>query len=302
MVGDVEDRRVRPYTGDRGGRRVHRVDRAGEVADQQMAQHRLPDALGLPARTDHRHRAGEEQPLDRARLGPVLTGGLYLSGRRGRRQVQGELDDAVLEVLLGLVPDVPEDLGHLPVVGQHAGHEPAQPAFPCGGGHVFEQDAAQAPALVGVLHQEGDLGLAVPDPVIARHRHHLVADRGDQGHPVLVVDGGEVLDLTLGQSGMRREEPVVDGLRRQPGVEGAQQLGVAGLDGPPVGRPTVGQYDVRLPMVRIGPVPSLWHPLVTSRSSPETASVPGFAARSRPHGLAGTVTVGTRPGVDAGPC
>jgi len=73
---------------------------------------------------------------------------------------------------------------------------------------------------MGVGDHEGDLGHVGAVAVVTGHRHHLVLDGGDQGEAVAVVDGGETLDLLLRQARVRTEEPAVDGLGRQPGMEG----------------------------------------------------------------------------------
>ncbi|CAM5585591.1 hypothetical protein STENM36S_00939 [Streptomyces tendae] len=101
---------------------------------------------------------GEEQALHGARLGAVLTGALHGERLRGGLQIQGEVDRAVLEGPLLLVAGV-GDLDHLAVGGQHLGREPPDPALAGDRRDVFEQRGGDPPALVGVLDQEGDLGL-----------------------------------------------------------------------------------------------------------------------------------------------
>ena len=70
------------------------------------------------------------------------------------------------------------------------------PVFAGGGGEVFEQDGADAAALVGVGDVEGDLGLrGIIEPVVAADAHDFAADGDHQGHPVLVVHLGEPLEF-----------------------------------------------------------------------------------------------------------
>ena len=62
--------------------------------------------------------------------------------------------------LTSLVAGVAEGLDHRLVVGQHLGDEPLDAALAPGLGEVLEQQLADAAALVGVLDEERDLGLA----------------------------------------------------------------------------------------------------------------------------------------------
>ena len=120
---------------------------------------------------------------------------------------------------------------------------------------MLEQQRAEPAPLVRVLHDDGDLGVRdAGEAVVAHDADDLVAQQGDDGRAVVVVDGGEALDVAGGQRPDHREEAVVDGLRRQPGVEVAQPLGVVGGDGAQVHRAAVGQDGVGLPVrgVRAG--------------------------------------------------
>ena len=114
------------------------------------------------------------------------------------------------------------------------------PCFPGGGGEVFEQDGADAAALVGVGDVEGHLGLGrVIEPVVAADADDVAADGDHQRHPVLVVDLGEALEFLGGELGLEREEAHVDGLLRLADVEGLHGIGVGGVDGPQVRRAAV---------------------------------------------------------------
>ena len=67
---------------------------------------------------------------------------------------------AVLDAAHRPVAGVAEGLDHPLVVGQHLGDEPLDAALAPGLGEVLEQELADAAALVGVLDEERDLGLA----------------------------------------------------------------------------------------------------------------------------------------------
>ena len=114
-------------------------------------------------------------------------------------------------------------------------------------GQVLEQDGGEPPAVVGVVDEEGHLGLGPVTPaVVAGDTDQLVAAERHQGHAVDVVDGGEPLHVPVRQPGPRAEVPVVDALRRLARVEGEEPARVVGPDGADVRGGPVGEHDVRL--------------------------------------------------------
>ncbi len=251
LAVDGAHARVRPHARHRPHLPVHGVDGAGEVGGQEVAQHGLAHAARLARGADDRDRTGGEQPGDRAGLGPVLARGRDLGGGVGGGQVERHAYDAVLELALGRVAGLAQQPRHTHVGGQHVGDEAFDAVLACRGGQVFEQDGGHSPALVGVLDEEGHLGLARSGPVVTDHGHHLGADRGDQRDPVDVVDVREPLDFPVGQPGPGAEEAKIDRLVRQSGVERAETVGVGGPDRADMCGAAVGQNDVGFPMGRI---------------------------------------------------
>ena len=86
------------------------------------------------------------------------------------------------------------------------------------GRDVFEEGGGDAAALVGVLYEEGDLGLVggrggrtarIVDPVVADGGDELAADRGGETDPVDIVVVGEAVHVPVGEAGVGREEAVV---------------------------------------------------------------------------------------------
>ena len=71
-----------------------------------------------------------------------------------------ELEHALVVGADHPVAGVAEGLDHPLVVGEHLGDELVDPALAAGLGEVLEQDLGDAAALVLVLDEEGDLGLA----------------------------------------------------------------------------------------------------------------------------------------------
>ena len=95
--------------------------------------------------------------LDSARCSRVA---ITPSDGVGRLDRELERHHAVLDVADQAVAGVAEGLDHPLVVGQHLGDEPLDAALPAGLREVLEQELADAAALLGVLDEERDLGLA----------------------------------------------------------------------------------------------------------------------------------------------
>lgn len=170
------------------------------------------------------------------------------------------MDGAVFEAALLLVAGVGEHLDHLAVGRQHLGREAADPALAGHRTDVFEQGGGDPASLVGVLDQEGDLGLvggsggraAVgADPVVADGGDELAADRRGEADPVHVVVVREAVHVPVGEAGVGSEEPVVLRLVRDLLVEADQPARVVGGDGPDPGRSAVTEDHVGFPVVRV---------------------------------------------------
>ncbi|CAM5708426.1 hypothetical protein SANTM175S_06739 [Streptomyces antimycoticus] len=240
---------------------VDGVDAPREAAVQEVAQHGAADAAGRAAGADDGDGAGREQPLDGAGLGPLLAGAHDGQGAVGGFEIEFEADDPVLEAALLGVARVREHLDHLGVGGQHLGGEPADVALACDGGDVFEERGGHPTTLVGVLDEEGDLGLVgggrgrnppSVDAVVAHRGDELIPHDGRQAHPVDVVVVGEAVDIAVGQAGIGREEAVVLRLVRHPFVEAHQPLGVIRGDGTDLCRAAVSQHHIGFPVGRVG--------------------------------------------------
>ncbi len=136
---------------------------------------------------------------------------------------------AVVEFAHQLVPGVREHAEHFAVLRQDLGHEAADAVLPGGRSQVFEQDGADAPALLDIGNIEGDFGLGrVIQPVVAADADDLSTDGDDERHPVFMVHFGEAVQFLGGESRFEREEPHIDGglgLRR---VESLERVGIPG--------------------------------------------------------------------------
>ena len=170
----------------------------------------------------------------------------------GLVDVHLDRDHAVGELALRLEPSPLEDRQHLAVLGKDLGREPRDAVGSGDDRKVLEQDRRDAAALVLVVDRERDLGLTPARPaVVARDADEVVAEQGDERHPVVVVDGREARDVVLAQPWPRTEEPVVDALVRQPSVERDEAVGVSGTHRADVHRAAIGEDDIGLPLGRV---------------------------------------------------
>ncbi len=252
VVGHVEHRRPCAHARHtvRGG--VHRIDRTVEPVRDQVAKHLVTDGAATLSGADHGDRVRREQPRDRPRLRHMLTLMHRLERRVGLEDAHLDFDDAVGELALGCEAGALEDREHLAVLGQHLRGEPGDAVRPSDHCEVLEQHGRDSPALMLVVDGERDLGLTpTRPPVVAGNADEVVAEKGDEGHPVVVVDAREPRDVVLAQPRSGTEEPVVDALVRQPAVEGNQAIGIGGPHRPHVHRAAVGQHDVGFPFGRV---------------------------------------------------
>src|SRR5439155_6778301 len=217
--GDVAQETVRGDALHRAGTRVDGVDVAGVPGGPQVAEQRLADAGPAGARPVHGDRGRGEQRGHRGGLGVVLAAAGHPDRVGGRGDVEAEVDHAVGVLAVHGVAGVGEHAQHRAVLRQDLGDEPGDAVGTGGGGEVFQQDRADAPALVRVLDDEGDLGLVGADAVVPADRDQLVAELGDERLPVAVVDGDEPLEVPLRDPRVRREVPQVPGPVGEPGVQ-----------------------------------------------------------------------------------
>ncbi len=152
-----------------------------------------------------------------------------------------------------MVTRVAEEPHHLHVLRQHEGPETPDVVLAGVGGHQLEQLRPDPPTLVLIFDCKGHLGgfRLVLDPVVPTHADDLVFVTGDEGHAILVVDVGEVLQLFGSEILLDAEEAEVPGLRAQTVEETVEPLGVVGLDGSKAGHGTIAQRQVDLVFGRV---------------------------------------------------
>ena len=122
-------------------------------------------------------------------------------------------------------------------------------------GEMLEEEGPDPPALEAVLDEEGDLGdlpdRRLLDDVVAADCHDLPLVDDDEGHPVLIVDGGEVPHLVGRGGASHSEEALVQRPGTDPGEEPDVLLRVLGTDGPELNDLPVLEHDVELEVRRI---------------------------------------------------
>lgn len=236
---------------------VHGVQPPGEARLAEVAEDAPADTARAAAGADDGHGTGRQQPPHGVRLGALFPRTLHGDGALGGFEAELQVYDAVLEAALLGVPGVREHLDHLVVGGEHLGREAADAPLARHGRDVLEQRGGDAPALVGVLDEERDLGLVGgrrgghpvgTNAVIAYGGDELAADRGRESHPVHKVVVREAVDVLVGQARVGREEPVVLRLVRNLLVEADQALGVIDGDGADARGAAVAQHHVGLPV------------------------------------------------------
>lgn len=145
-----------------------------------------------------------------AGFGPLLPGALDGEGTVGGFEVEVEPYGAVLEAALLGVARVREDLDHLVVGGEDLGGEAPDVPFPRDRRDVFEQGGGDSAPLVGVLDEEGDLGLvgrggggqaAFVDAVVTDSGDELAAHGRRESDPVDEVVVGEAVDVLRREPG-----------------------------------------------------------------------------------------------------
>ena len=122
-IGDLLDRAIGAYSGDRFARAVHGVRRAYEVGGDDVAKELAADRAASLRRADHRDAGWGEERTERRRDGNVVA---LLDPRAellGRCDREPNLDLAALERARHLEAGVSEDAEHRRVLRQHVGDE-----------------------------------------------------------------------------------------------------------------------------------------------------------------------------------
>jgi len=128
---------------------------------------------------------------------------------------------AVLPLGLDGEAGVAEDAEHAAVVGERLGREAPDPVPPRHGRQVLEEEGGNAAALVGIVDDEGDLGLVGPRrSVVADHGEDLVVLGGHEGGPVGAVDLNAAIDTCLEAASRQTLVVVVSDLLTPAGVAG----------------------------------------------------------------------------------
>ena len=109
-----------------------------------------------------------QQPFHGAVFGAMLPCLRDLDRKRGGFDRKCQRHRAAFERPGGRITGVGEDPDHLPVFGEHLRDEPANATLAGSRRNVFEQHRPDAPTLMGVFDDKGDLGIGRIQPVISR--------------------------------------------------------------------------------------------------------------------------------------
>lgn len=189
-----------------------------------------------------------------------------------------------------------EYLYHRAVLGEGVGYERRDPDASCRFGETLEKTSPDAVVLVGIGHDEGDLGLRwiaaallVAEAIVASDGDQAVSVFDDQRQPIAVVNVGEMIDITVRERGVRAEVAKVDRPRRKFGMESPQTGAIGRQDRPHSEPVAVGHRHVALQFGRV-PGKGSVHRSFTSRTWPrwrisEAPRNISFAGPARPPSL-----------------
>ena len=235
------------------GRGVHDVDAAREVAEHEVAHQRAARWCPGGGWRRRRRRCGRRRSARSSAVSARCSRAASPRARCrwGRCGTSARITPSS-NALADLVAGVAEDLRCIRrFSGSTSATNSLDAALAADLGEVLEQQLPDAAALVGVLDQEGDLGLAA----VGRESNRPTRDdlarptSARQRDPVVVVDRGEPLDVALGElRAWGRRSGSTSTRSEHPAVELHERLGVLGPDRAQVRRAAVAQQDVGLPV------------------------------------------------------
>ena len=170
------------------------------------------------------------------------------------------MEAAALSGLVDLEAGVAEDVDHRVVLVEHLGLEPGEPGARGDPGQALEEQRADAPALVGVVDEEGHLGAAAdPHGGVAAHaddpRVLPLPDDREQAEAVARLPRAHELDHAAGDVGDRAHESHLERLARDRAHEGLDGRDVLGPGAPQEDGLPVAQKDVLAVLAPLGDDP-----------------------------------------------
>ena len=247
-VFDVQDRLVGANRIDDVRLGVDREDRSGEVAFDEVVKEAPADRGPVATGPDYSDRTGVKNGEQRRGHRSLLS---LLVCRPGIfRQRHREIDavDALIQRPLEPVSGISEEPHHLHVLRQHEGTETGDSEFAGMGRHELQQLAADAPVLVPVLDHKCNFRelRVVFGPVVPANGDNLIVVDGHEGHPVFVVDVGEVLQFLWGEILLHPEEPEIPRFGTETMEMLIELLGIVRLDRTETNNAAVAEGEVDL--------------------------------------------------------
>src|SRR5580700_6755746 len=209
----------------------------------------MPNAVRASPRADDSDGLRPEHSRDALHTG--CPGTTLACGKRlsSWLDVECEVHDPVL-ARAALPPETCrlKHLEHPPVVDQRVSGEPGDPVRGRITREVLQQERRKPSALLCIRYRKCDLSrVAALEPVVATNADHVIAEKNDKRHAVVIVDGREASDLLVGERGTRAEEAEVHALRRLVREERAMGRGVVGPDGTDMHRAAVREDGIHRP-------------------------------------------------------
>ncbi len=225
-LSDLPHRAVTVDAGDGVSVPVHRVDGAGEVADEDVAEELAADRAAALRRTDHGDGARPEERLERGAHRDVVAFGDVLAIRVRGRDREADFELAAFAGAGYREAGVAEHAEHPIVVVQHLRDELLDPRLRRTRRKLFQQARSDSTPLEVVADRERDLGdarVTQPDPV--RDGHDSAAERSEQRAALLPVRLEQRLDEPRPERG-KAVEAEVEAAFGQAGEELEQRFGV----------------------------------------------------------------------------
>ena len=169
------------HSGDRVSAPVDGIDRPRVLRAQHVSEELPSDRAAAGGRADDRDRRGLEERAQGGDHGHVVALVHVPLQLLGRRELESNLDHAVLELSFLSKACIREHVQHRRVARHHLGDERLDSGFRGSLRKLFEHPAADAATLVSVRNRQRDLGRsAIPEPHVLRGGHHVVLVETDE--------------------------------------------------------------------------------------------------------------------------
>ena len=189
---------------------VDRIDIALEASLEDVAENDAPHGGGIAGRAHHRHRPRPEERDEGVGRGHALADLRAFPLGLGGAQGEAHMDDAALHGPRGFEPRILEHVGHLLVFVEQLSLEAHVAGTRRQARQTFQDQRADAPALVRVPDHEGDFGDRPPIAHIVAEAQHLLLRTltldGEKAGPLMGALVAEILHELTGDAGHAAHE------------------------------------------------------------------------------------------------